>query len=239
MFVIPIEHLSPAGVSDTFRQLLRDRVSLGDRWLDLFNESFATYWQRVAELAARAPQYWFPPRLQHVCVVTDPARVRPYFQPFNKTSWLLYATDFDPETSNCEFATFQFVQAERMGLLQEVTQTVVRNLSYWLLRSDQEVERFSAACRQARRPDAAAFRALAEALPWVRRLHHDSLKKPILVAVEPCVKVPHTGLLATRSLQSNLDHLARRWGEVAQGVVTEFHALHARRGRDRAGDLCA
>ena len=58
----------------------------------------------------------------------------------------LYASDFDPEFSTSEFAAYQFVHAERMGLLQEVTQAAVRNLAYWLDRTDREIGVFCAGC---------------------------------------------------------------------------------------------
>ncbi len=236
LFVIPIEHLSPRGVSAAFRTLLLPRVSAG--WVDMFNDVFATYWARASELAARAPGNWTPPRLQHVCVVTDPTRVRPYFQPFNRCSWLLYVSDFDPALSHREFGAYQLLHVERMGLLQEVTQAVVRNLSYWLTRSDDEIAQFSAACARTPRPDAAAFRALADALPWIRRLHHASLKPPVLISLEPTTAIPQSGLLVPRSLQPRLETLKRRWTAAATRAVDSFRTAHARRGRDRAGELC-
>ena len=239
MFVIPIEHLSPAGMSAEFRDLLRQRLALSSGWTELFNASFALYWQRAAELATRAPRYWPPPRLQHCCIVTSGARVRPYFQPFNQCSWLFYDCDFDPAASHVEFATYQFFQMERMGLLRDVTETLVRNLSYWVVRSDAEIDAFGAASRTVQRPDAAGFRALAEALVWIRRLHHESLNPPALVAVETPLPIPHTGLALPRAQQPQLDRLLRRWSTAAQSALDAFHAVHARRGRDPAGALCA
>ena len=239
LFVIPIEELSSQGMTRRFQELLRERLRVEPAWIDLFNAAFVTYWERATELAGQAPAYWFPPRLQHVCVVVDAARVRPYFQPFNKGSWLLYATDFDPSTSNREFAAYQFLHVERMGLLQEVTQAVVRNLSYWLQRSDAEIDQFRAACRQTTRPDAPAFRALDTAMPWIRRLYHESLKPPVLVSIDPFVQLPHTGVLMPRSLQPDLDALVRCWTTAAQEARQAFYATYARRGRERSGDLCA
>ena len=237
MFLIPIEHLSPQGISREFQTVLRDRAAASAEWIDLFNDAFAMYWQRLAELARRAPRYWFPPRLQHVCIVTDPVRVRPYFQPLNKSAWLLYALDFDPTTSNPEFTAYLFLHAERMGLLQEVTHSVVRNLSYWLVRTDEQVADFCDACRRSRRPDASAFRALAEAMPWIRRLHHGSLKPSMLASAAPRVHVPHSGLSMPREFQPQLDALVRHWASAARSAMDAFYSFYARRGRDRAGEL--
>ena len=239
MFVIPIEHLSRDGMSAAFATLVRQRTTLGAEWVEGFNAAFRLYWERLSELAVRAPRDWFPPRLQHCCAVTAPLRVRPYFQPFNKSSWLLHASDFDPAVSDPEFGAYQLIHAERMGLLQEVTQPVLRNLSYWLVRSDEEIEAFCAACRRSPRPDAGAFRALADAMPWIRRLYHDPLKRPMLATVEPSVPVPGTGLLLPRSAQPQLEALQRRWRVAAEAAVRGFHDSYARRGRDRAGELCA
>ena len=239
LFVIPIEHLSPAGISVAMQHWLGERGRATGGWIALFNDAFRLYRARVAALAARAPQHWFPPRLQHVCVVTAPRRVRPYFQPLNKCSWLLQATDFDPEISTVEFATYQFVHAERMGLLQEVTQTAVWNLAYWLERNDAEIAAFCDGCARSPRPDAAGFRALAEAMPWIRRLHHRTVRPPRVVTPEPPVELAHTGLLMPRAQQPQLDHLVRRWTLAAQSAMEAFHATYARRGRDRAGELCA
>ncbi|MBI1816266.1 MAG: hypothetical protein HYR72_14910 [Deltaproteobacteria bacterium] len=238
LFVIPIEHLSPRGMSAAFRTLLLPRVSVSLEWIDMFDDAFATYWARASELAAHAPENWPPPRLQHVCVVTDPTCVRPYFQPFNRCSWLLYASDFDPALSHREFGAYQLLHVERMGLLQAVTPALVRNLSYWLVRSDDEIAQFSAACAHTPRPDAAAFRELAAALPWVRRLRHTSLKPPVVISLEPTTAIPQAGLLVPRSLQPKLDALQRQWTAAATRAVDSFRAAHARRGRDRAGELC-
>jgi hypothetical protein len=237
LFVVPIEHLSPQGMTASFADVLCARVALPDGWVDLFNAAYATYWERAARLAQRSPQYWFPPRLQHCCIVTDAARVRPYFQPFNKCSWLLYAGDFDPTISNREFAAYQFFHAERMGLLQEVTQTVVRNLAYWLVRSDDEIDAFCTACRRTLRPDAAAFGALADAMAWIRRLSDEALRPPRVVVPRPGLRVPHTGVLIRPADQPKLDALVQSWRTAAQAAMQSFYAIAIRGRRDRAGEL--
>ena len=237
MFVIPIEHLSPSGMSAAYQTILQKRAAVPTGWTELFNASFALYWARATELMQRAPSYWFPPRLQHCCIVRAGARVRPYFQPFNQCAWLLYECDFDPTVSNVEFAAYLFLHMERMGLLRDVTATLLRNLSYWLIRSDAESDAFGAACGRARRPDAAAFRTLAEALVWVRRLHHESLRAPAISVAGPA-PIPHTGLLLSREQQPRLNMLVRRWSRAAQDALDAFHMAYARQGRDQAGALC-
>lgn len=239
MFLIPIEHMSANGMSSAYRDFLLERALASSAWIDLFNQSFTQYYRRASELAGQAPHYWLPPRLQHACIVTDPKRARPYSQPLNKCSWLLYATDFEPTISNREFATFQFFQAERLGMTREVISAFVKNLSYWLVREDEEIEEFCAGCRQASRPDAAAYRAIAEAIPWILRLSHESMKKPILASIEPLVGIPQTGLLIPRSLQANLNKLVQNLTTVAQEVMTAFLANHQSREKNDANELCA
>jgi hypothetical protein len=237
MFVIPIEHLSRDGIDAAFAEVLCARV-VSEDWIALFNQAFRCYWGRCSGLFEQAPRYWFPPRLQHVCIVTDATRVRPYFQPFNKSSWLLYESDFDPAITNVELAAYQIVHAERMGLLQEVTQAVVYNLSYWLERTPEEVELFCSACRRATRPDAEGFRSLARAMPWVTGVHHEALR-PATPSAGAIRAVPQTGLQLSPAEASKLEQLVRQWTGVARRTVASFHNRHARRGRDRAGELCA
>lgn len=239
MFVVPIEALSVSGMVPEFAGLLRARRHLPDGWIELFDQSFRAYWERSRELATRAPQHWLPPRYQHCCIVADTDRVRPYFQPFNNSAWLLYEADFDPACSNPELGAYLFLHMERMGILRDVTKTLLHNLSYWLARSDAESESFAAACLTSTRPDAAGFRALAAALPWVRQLRHEVLKPAPLVSLTPPSPSPGTGLLVPAALQPRLDGLLRQWGQAAQTCLDAFHAAHARRGKDRAGELCA
>jgi len=238
LFVVPIEHLSRRGMSAAFRSHLAERTALPVGWADLFDAAFAAYWGRTEALAAQAPRHWFPPRLQHCCVVTDVASVRPYFQPFNKCSWLVYASDFDPSVSNVEFGAFQLVQAERMGLLQEVTQTVVRNLGYWLLRTDEEITLFREACDRTPRPDAAAYRALAKALPWIRRLHHQSINPARVIAPGATMELPQTGIVMLRTQQPELDTLVQEWAHAARGAMEAFYRAHAGRASSQVGRLC-
>lgn len=178
LFIIPIEHLGQQGMSEAFAEVLRQERSLGQEWIELFDRAYATYWARATELHARAPQSWFPPRRQSLAIVLEPQHTRPYYQPFHKSSWMLYASDFDPETSNLEHATYQLLHAERLSTSRDIAMALICGLSYWGLRSDEEIAAFTEATARSPRPDAAAFRRLAEALPWARELVHDPLRPP-------------------------------------------------------------
>lgn len=226
LFVIPVEHLSREGLTPEYRQTLLQKTVLGATWVDLFERAFKVYWARLEELFARAPAFWFPPRVQHICIVTDSKRVRPYFQPFHKSAWLLYMEDFDPRISNVEFAVFQFLQVERMSLLQQVAPVLGSNLGYWLTRTDGEIRDFCRACGRSQRPDFYAYRALAKAMPWIRGLHHDVLRPLPEMPEQSMMTVPGSGLRFPRSRQPDVDRLFQSWVRAIEGVAENYYQAH-------------
>lgn len=227
LVVIPVEHLSERGVSDELAQVLRVDRGLGDGWLALLTRAQATYWERVKVLYERAPDSWFPPRLQNLCVVLDPEGTRPYHQPFHRSSWMLYASDFDPELSNLEHATYQLVHAERLSTARDMAMAVICAMSYWLLRDDAEVDAFVAACRRSPRPDAAVFQRLADALPWVRTLYHDPLRRPAPEQRPSLRKVKEAGLWVPEALQAQLHALVPALRADAAAVMEAYLAAAA------------
>ncbi len=60
--------------------------------------------------------------------------------------------------------------------LGEVTMAALHHAAWWLERDDAECAAFAAAAARSARPDADAFRLLAAALPWLRRLGHATLR---------------------------------------------------------------
>jgi hypothetical protein len=238
VFVVPIDHLARAGIDASFAAALRGRTGLRQAWTDLFDESYRTWWARAEELAALDARHWVPPRLQHVVVVTAPEQVRPWFQPLPNTSWLVYASDFDPETSNREFGAYQLLQAERMGLTRNVLAGVLQNLGWWLLRSDAEVAAFQAAAARTPRPDAAGCRALGAALPWIRRLHDETLRPPVLLTPERLLRIEGTGLLLPASLHDGMERLMRAWTDTARHSADRFLLAQASKRRDHGKELC-
>ena len=226
LFVIPIEHLGPEGMSSELRGALAGRGRPGD-WLDLFDASFSLYWKRASELYDRAPATWFPPRTQHVAIVTDPTCVRPYSQPLKRSSWLLYESDFSPESSGVELGCYLFFHTERYGLSGNILASAVHNLAYFLVRDPAEIAAFAEQAARVTRPDAASMRALAEAQSWIRRLYHTELKPPSLVLDEQVGKLEAADLLVPMSLQSNVKQLATTFKADAQQVVAAYYARHA------------
>lgn len=224
LFVVPIEHLSEHGMSDAMARAVREERGFSAAWIELLNRAYALYWTRATELHARAPESWFPARLQNLCIVTDPAGTRPYFQPFHGSSWVLYASDFDPETSNLEHATYQLLHAERLGTSRDMAMAVICGMSYWLLRTPEELADFDAACRRSPRPDAAVLVRLCEAMPWVRTLWHDPLRRPPLELAASLRRVKEAGLLFPAEVQAELQALVPALREDAAAVMERYLA---------------
>ncbi len=238
LFVIPVESLSPDGISAAFASELEARDAMDRASIELFDQAFRSYQRWSSDLSALAPAYWPPPRVQHVCVVTAPKRVRPYFQPFNKNSWLMYASDFRPETSSVDFAAYLFLHAERMGLLREIEPTLIANLGCFLTLEPDEVDRLVDGCRRTTRPDAPAFRALADAIPSILRLHHETLKPP-LVAGLGAMPIPNTGVIVDVAEQPAITAVHRAWVEAALDVLLRHRAAHAQPAADRGERIVA
>jgi hypothetical protein len=235
LVLVPIEHLGPTGVDSAMAALLVGRAGWSAATVALFDAAFALYWTRGTALARRTST-WLAPRRRHVAVVRDPVSVRPYVQLLNTSAWMLYASDVDPSRSHAEFAAYLLAHGDRLAVSREVTTAAVETAAWWLERTDDECAAFAAAAARAARPDADAFRALAEALPWLRRLRHETLR-PIVVA-SPHRAIPGTGLLVPRALEAEPPALVQRWTAVARRALADWRA--AWRGGDRAAvsELC-
>ncbi len=168
------------------------------------------------------------PRLRHIAVIVEPDAVRPYVQLLNTSAWTLYADDLDPDHSHPELVAYLLAHGDRMTQTGEVTQAAVATAAWWLERDDDECAAFVAAAERSHRPDADAWRALAAALPWLRRLHHTTLRPPVLAT--PHRPIPGTGLLVPRALEPEPPRLVERWTTVARAAVDRY--LAAWRGSD-------
>ena len=227
MFLVPVEALTDEGMHSDFAALLRAERGVEPGWIELFDRALVSYRQRVAELHARAPASWFPPRWQNVFVVTDPERTRPYYQPFDGSSWMLYASDFDPSQSNLEYATYQLVHAERLAAERQMGRAMALNLGWWLVREPAEREAFAQAARVASRPDASAFVALAEALPWIDSFYHAELRRPDTRPDEPYAEIPGMHLFVPRSRGEDLRALVKTFEAVGLEVAHRHAQVEA------------
>ncbi len=222
LVLVPIEHLGTTGMSREFAALVAARAGWSPATVALFDAGFARYWERSASLARRTAT-WPPPRRRHVAVVVgQPYDVRPWVQLLNTSAWLVYASDIDPGSSDAEFFAFLLAHGDWMAQTGEVAFAAVRGAAWWLERSDAECAAFAAAAAQSTRPDAAAWRALADALPWLRRLGHETLRPPQIVS--PRRAIPGTGLLVPGALEAEPPRLAERWTAVARDTLAGYRA---------------
>ncbi len=219
LVLLPIEHLSPIGLTGELAALLRERAGWSAERVAFFDRSFALYWTRSADLAART-RTWMPPRLRHVAVVREGDVVRPYAQLLNTSAWTMYAVDFDPEVSDPELAAYLLAHGDRMAIAGEVTLVALHNAAWWLGRTDDECAAFAAAAERSTRPDADGLRAIAAALPWLRRLKHEALDPPLVVS--PHRAIPGTGLLVPRALEHEPRTLVDAWRAAAQRALDAY-----------------
>jgi hypothetical protein len=204
-YLVPAEALDARGLRADMAQALLDAQRASAAQLDCLAHGFRLYWERCADLFARAPGAWFAPRQTNLLVVAEPRGVLPYLEPFTGTSSMLYAADLDTDP---EYVAVLLLHMERLALMRSVRASIICNLSYWFDRDAASRRAFADAAARARRPDAAAFVALAKALRWVDELLHDPLRPPRRQPEEPFVNVNDTGLYVPKRLQSKLMNLA-------------------------------
>ncbi len=232
--LVPIEHLGSTGMTPEFAALAGARAGWSAATIALFDAGFTRYWERAASLARRTAT-WPPPRRRHVAVVGDPRAVIPWVQLLNTSAWLIYASDLEPACSDPEFLAFLLAHGDWMVQTGEVAMAAVRGAAWWLERSDEECAAFATAAAQSTRPDAPAWRALAEALPWLRQLDHETLRPPRIVS--PRRPIPGTGLLVPHALEREPPRLAERWTSVARDVVAAHRTAWRRHEPAAVRDL--
>jgi hypothetical protein len=228
--LVPIEHWSRAGIAPGFAAQLRSRAGWSTARVELLDMSLRLYWQRVDELARRGRDL-SPPRRRNVGVVRDPLSARPYASILNTSTWMLYENDLDPERSNPEFVSFLLAHGDRMAETGEVTLAAVHLAAWWFERSPAERTAFAAAAHASQRPDAASYRAIADAQSWLRELRHVRLRPPRSPAGHRAI--PGTGLLVPRALEHEPDRLVAACRAGATTALEEFY------GRWRTPDAAA
>ena len=204
-FVVPAEALTEQGVEAWLASSLLDAGRLTGDQLRCLEQGFALYWQRCADLYARAPRSWFPPRQTNLLIASEARGIAPYLEPFGGTSSMLYTSDLD---THPEYVAALLVHMERLSLLRSVKASVAYNLSYWFDRDAASRQAFADAAHCAKRPDAAGFSALAAAFSWIDELLHDPLRAPALEATEPYFSINGADLYVPKRLQPQLMALA-------------------------------
>ena len=233
--LVPPEHLMASGMSEAFAALLAERRGWTAGRRMLFDAAFTLYWQRSDALACRT-RWWPAPRKRHVAIVGDAFSVRPYVQLLNTSAWMLYDADFDPERSHAEVAAYLLALGDRMAVSGEVATAAVHAAAWWLERTDEECQAFADAAARSTRPDAAGLQAVAAALPWLRRLRHETLK-PLVVA-SPHRPIPQTGLLVPRDIEAEPPALVARWRTAAEDTLARYRSAYRSSGAADAAALC-
>jgi hypothetical protein len=235
LVLVPIEHLSETGTSPAFAALARERAGWTDAHVAHFDAAWACYWTRSADLAWRT-RTWLPPRRRHVGVVLQPEAVRPYVQLLNTSAWLVYACDVDPVVSHAELLAYLLALGDRMAATGEIAPAAVQTAAWWLERTDEECAAFAAAAARSTRPDADGLVTLAEALPWLRRLHHEVLAPP--PPGTTVRSIPGTGLLVPGALEAEPPRLVAEWQRVGAATLARYHASWRRSDPVLAANLC-
>jgi hypothetical protein len=221
--LVPIEHLTPQGMSAAFAALAIERADWTAERVALFDRGFALYWSRGAALAART-RSWAPPRRRHVAVVDDPLAVRPYVQLLNTSAWMVYGADLDPAGSHPELLAYLLVLGDRMAMTGDVSAAPVHTALWWLERTEAECAAFAAAAARSSRPDGDGLRAVAAGLAWLRDLHHDRLRPPRVIGAYRAI--PGTGLLVSPRWVDAPPALAVTWDGVATQALDRYRERH-------------
>jgi hypothetical protein len=232
--LVPIEHLGPDGIAPSFAQTLAARQGWDEARVELLDEGFALYWSRLEELARRCREL-SPPRLRNVGVVHDPAAVRPYTSILNTSTLTLYASDLDPARSDPELVAYVLAHGDRVADVGEVTLAAVHLAPWWFERSVAERDAFRTAAFAATRPDAAVYRAIADALPWLRELRHAQLRPPRTPGGHR--PIPGTGLLVPRAHEHEPDALVAACRTGARDALGGFLARYRDPDPDAAHEL--
>ena len=217
-----------------FAEALRAARGVDLAWVELFNEAVIRYFERVTDLARKAPKYWRGARLANVCIVQDPARTRPYYEPFPKSSWLLYESDFDPKSSSVEHATYQLVHVERLGRTGDVGMTWIHNLSYFFDRSIEERQSFVTGCEASTRPDSAAFLELAGLLDRIDFFFHDDVHRGAECGREQTARIAFAGLDVPSGDQATFQRVAKAF--LAAGHSATQRHYESQRCEDAGSD---
>ncbi|MEM7138429.1 MAG: hypothetical protein AAF500_17750 [Myxococcota bacterium] len=222
LFLIPAEHVSAAGMDAAFADVLFEERGVSRAWLQHFSDAFALYFDRVSDLAVRAPKYWRPPRCVNICIVQDAIGTRPYYLPFAKASWLLYESDFDPAHSTLEFGAYQLAHVERLSLTGDPGVAWIHNLGYFLERSEAERAAFAEGCKASTRPDALAFVSLGALMNDVSRCRHDQLGSTP-PSTEPTARIGFAGLDVPEAQQASFQAIAKSFLAEAHNTTYRYY----------------
>jgi hypothetical protein len=234
LFLIPVEHLGPGGMSDAFAAEL-DRRSLVPRsFRDVFDEAFRRLFSALSSLASKAPDAFPSPRLVNVAVLLDRSRMHPYFQPFEGMTDVAYASDFDRATSSVEHAAYELLFAERLGQTRRASLATMATLPYLFQLDERRLRDFIEGAGRSRRPDAEAARTVADLLPELRANAACEGIDFEGAPPEGYGRVKSTPLAFRRDFLFTLQSFVKRIDGIAHGVVEAYYeAERARRDDEK------
>lgn len=227
-FLIPIEHLGPRGMSDAFWQELEARALVASGFREGFDAAFCAIWESDARLSGSKPDVFLPPRLVNVVVLSKDAPWPPYFRPFEGMSTVVYAADFEPETSSASHGAYQLLASIRLAQTRKAGRAMLETLPYLLALDDSGQEDFRRGARASRRLDADSTRALADLLPALRTSARCEGLHPIDPLPEGSARVRGTPLAIDRAMVAELQSVIARADAAALDISTKHYAAQAR-----------
>jgi hypothetical protein len=228
-FLLPLEELSPRGMSAELASSLVSRSLLSRGAVELFDAALVRLHDRVGALHAAAPGTHAPPRLLNVLCITAADTTRPFFQPLPDMSAVVYAADLDPDLSTPEHAAFQLLFAERLGQSKRYGKALLASLPFLLSLDEAQTAAFIRGAERSTRPDAEMPRRLAALLPRIRA--HALAEGAGLGATPPdgWGKLQGTGLAIDRAFFPELARLGSEVEAVAGAVATSYLERQRRR----------
>ena len=223
MDLVAAETLAVDGVLPEMAEDLASRPGWSRAHVELLEAGIELFVHRYEALAERAT-YLSPPRLRNIGVVRDPQGVRPYSQILNESTCALYLDDLAPETSDPELVAFVLAMGERSAETGEILRSAVHLAPWWFERTKEECARFQSAAQRSPRPDADLYRAIADAVPWLRELGHRVLRPRRSAGKHR--EIPGTGLLVPRAHESAPDRLIGEIQAAATRTLQTFHREH-------------
>lgn len=239
MFLVPADQLLERRVAPSFAALLIERGLVTAPWIAAFDAALARVHARADRLFLAAPETHPPGRVANVCVVTDPTLVRPFVEPFRGMSWLVYATDFAGGAShdeNVALGAFSLAFAEQVSATRAPARAFLATATHLLLAPPEEIEALTASARTAQRPDAYAFRKLADAMPTVRAMFHEPLRRPVVMTGTRLVRLEDTRFSLFEQDVPRIVDLANAFDEGVRRAERRFLARAEQKGRGRPSD---
>jgi hypothetical protein len=237
--LVPAEAVKDDGLSVEYREQAIAAGRLDPPTVDTLSRALALRFARQRALASRAPDTFLPPRALNYCIVTDPIGSRPYFEPFVEASALVYACDFARETGGEELGALAIGFAELLGQVGTPGKAMLASLGYLLSLPEAAAETLALELARARRPDAAAFRALGVALPGLRAaLLHEGVNL-VGAAPETHANIKGTGLYASRAFGPTLGRLLSGFDVEARRVADAYLAHVGRRTGEPEREVAA